>query len=72
LIGTKDELILFAKSIIDPIESAEPKEFWGENARVHHFNHGILDGKAEIGIDEVVVVDSDKEKDDIFYKIYNS
>ena len=72
LIGTKEQLIAFANAIISAVDGARPGQFFGQPARVTHFTEGILDRKAEISLDEVVVVDSNEKKDATFYAVYNS
>ncbi len=72
LIGTKEQLLAFANAIISAVNGATPDDFFGQPARVSHFTERILDGKAEIGLNEVVVVDTNKKKDAIFYAMYNS
>ncbi|WP_144391797.1 hypothetical protein [Pleionea sediminis] len=72
LIGTKEQLIEFANSIIDSVKSAKPEEFFGMKVLVSNDIHGSLDSKAEIQLDAVIVTESDEQKDAIFYNIYNS
>mgnify|MGYP001050261382 FL=1 len=72
LIGTEEQLLSFAQAIIDSVNSAKGEEIWGESVKVSKLIHGSLDSKAEIQIDEVVVVANDEQKDRIFYEIYNS
>ena len=72
LIGTEKQLLSFAQSIIDAVQSAKPEHFFGEKVLVSGLLRGKLDPKAEIGVDEVVVVGNDQQKDALFYRIYNS
>ena len=72
LIGTKDQLLNFANSIIDSVNSAKTDKFLGVDVLVNNIISTELDSKAEIQIDEVIVVENDKLKNELFYKIYNS
>ncbi len=72
LIGTKEQLLAFADAIISAVNRATPDDFFGQPARVTHFTKGILDSKADIGLDEVVVVDTNEKKDAIFYAVHSS
>ncbi|MDH5231599.1 MAG: hypothetical protein OEY38_16175 [Gammaproteobacteria bacterium] len=72
LIGTEEQLLSFANSIIEAVSLAKPDNFSGENVLVSNSIQGTLDSKAEIRLDEVVVVENNEQKDRIFYKIYNS
>jgi len=71
-IGTKQQLLSFANSIIESVNSAKPDEFWEEKVLTSKLIHGCLDSKAEIQLDEVIVVENNDQKDSVFYKIYNS
>ena len=72
LIGTKRQLLSFANSIIEAVSSAKADDFFEEKVFVSKSISGFLDSKAEIQLDEVVVVESNEQKDRIFFKIYNS
>ena len=72
LIGTKEQLLKFAQTIIKSVNEAVPTEFFGEEVLSSQQIHGSLDGKAEIQLDEVVVTTDSQQTDRIFYNIYNS
>ena len=72
LIGTEEQLLSFAQSIIQAVKSAEPDDFFGEKVLVSGLVRGKLDSKAGFQLDEVVVVKSNEQKDALFYRIYNS
>lgn len=72
LIGTREQLLAFAQSIIEAVDIAKPDGFFNVTAKVHHLSIGILDSKGETCIDEIVVVDSDEDKNEIFNNIQNS
>jgi len=72
LIGTKDQLLAFAQTIIEAVESATEDDFCGYPVKATHFSESVLDSRAEIGLDEVVVVKTNENKKGLFYAIYNN
>lgn len=70
LIGTKEQLISFANSIIESVNSATETDFFGEQVSSSSIIYGCLDIKAEVMLDEVVITKSNEQKDEIFYKIH--
>ena len=71
LIGTKGQLLAFANSIIEATKDAKVDDFAGEDVLVYHFETRVLDNRGEVGIDEIVVVDSNEKKERIFRQIQN-
>lgn len=72
LIGTREQLLSLAESIVQAVNSAKPSEFFGHRVLTSNILYGKLDSKGELGIDEVVIVESDEQKDAVFYTVYNS
>ena len=54
LIGTEDELIDFAESIIKAVKSAKEEEFYGEETKVAKF-YGVTGEYSEVLFDWLVV-----------------
>jgi hypothetical protein len=72
LIGTREQLLSLAESILQAIHSAAPNNFFGHSVLTSNTLSGKLDSKGDLGIDEVVVVETDEQKDAVFYSVYNS
>ena len=66
IIGTKEQILNFANTIIKAVENAEPTDFVGEEVLSTSFTTAILDSKGEVGIDEVFIVKDDDQKNDVF------
>lgn len=60
LIGTKEQLLEFAATIVRAVESATEDNFWGCPVAITHFESAVLDSKAEVGLDDVVVVETNE------------
>ena len=72
LIGTREELIAFANSIINAVESVNPDVFFGVPADTSSLVSRRLHAISDVKFDWLVVTNTAEEKEDLFYKIYNS
>lgn len=72
LIGTREELECFANSILEALNSVKPDVFFGFPTETSDLVSGNLDGISEVKLDWLVVTKTSKEKQEMFYKIYNS
>jgi hypothetical protein len=72
IIGTREELIAFANSILDAVQDVKPDVFFGVNAHASDLISGSLDSISQVRIDWLVVAKTPEEKREIFYKVYNS
>ncbi len=72
VIGTEEQLLSFAASIVESVNTVQPDTFFEEDVLVSDSIRGSQDDKAEIQLDEIVIVKNNVEKDRLFYKIYSS
>ena len=72
LVGTKAQIETFANSLLNAVKNTSEEEFFGVTAQVNCLKKTILDSKGDFSFDHVVVVKSNEEKDEIFYRVQNT
>ncbi|RXJ66513.1 hypothetical protein CS022_24545 [Veronia nyctiphanis] len=65
LIGTEKELLNFAQSIIETVQSAKSDIFFGEKVKTSKHIYGKVSFASEVQFDEVVVTESVEQTDEI-------
>lgn len=69
IIGTEQELLDFAKNIIDSVKAAKDDEFFGEKVKASNKIHGKLASHSEVLFDLLVVTENSKQTLEIAHKV---
>jgi hypothetical protein len=69
IIGTEQELLDFAKSIIDAVKRAKPDEFFGEHVTASNSLCGNTASHSEVQFDWLVVTKDSKQTLKICHKV---
>lgn len=69
LVGTEKELLEFAESIIESVESAKPDEFFGEQVKTSEGIYGELGSLSEVKFDWLVVTQDNEQTREIARKV---
>jgi len=72
LVGTKEQIKVLAKTLLDAVEDTSEEEFFGVVAGVNVLKSSILDAKGDFSFDHIVVVKDSEDKDKIFYSVQNT
>lgn len=57
LIGTREQLLSLAESILQAAHSAAPDNFFGHSVLTSNILSGTLDSKGDLGIEEKVILE---------------
>jgi hypothetical protein len=68
LIGTEEELLAFAESIIKAVKSAKEEEFFGEKAKTSEF-YGVTGEFSEVLFDWLVVTKNREQTRELAHKV---
>ncbi|MCG9232537.1 hypothetical protein L3X65_25855 [Vibrio diabolicus] len=69
LIGTEEELLSLAKTIIDSVKSAKKDELFGESVKTSNQVFGKLAPYSEVQFDWLVVTNSNEQTLEIAHKV---
>jgi|GEM_PF-3249726 len=69
IIGTEQELLDFAKNIIDSVKAAKDDEFFGEQVKASNKVYGKLASHSEVLFDWLVVTENSKQTLEIAHKV---
>ena len=72
LVGTKEQIEAFAKTLLDAVQNTSEEEFFGVPAKVKVLKKPVLDSKGDFSLDHIVVVKDIEDKDKIFYSVQNT